>query len=102
MAAEGEDTLVVEDTDCVKELHMVGVAVADTPGYTDSAAHILPAAAVMEVVDLVHTLHVGARILEGEGQPHHSPAEVGNLVVGILEEGIGSAEAADILLSRYW
>ena len=98
MAAEGEDTLVVEDMDCVKELRMVGVAVVDTPDYTDSAPHILPAAGVMEVVDLVHTLHVGDRILERVGQPHHSPAGVDNLVVDILEEGIGSA--ADILLSR--
>ena len=101
-AAEGKDTLVVEDMDCVKELRRVAVAGVDTRGYTDPAPHILPAAGVMEVVVLVHTLRVGARILEGVRQPHHRSAGVDKLVVGILEEGIGSAEAADILLSRHW
>ena len=98
-AAEVEGILVVGGMDCVKELRMVLGGV-----------HILPAAAVKEAADrvllshLVDTLRVGRRsdplahILEGAQQTHRSPAGVGYLVVGILEEGIDLAEAAGILL----
>ena len=101
-AAEVEGILVVVvvgDMDYVKELRMV------------AAVRILPAAAVKEAADLVllshlaDSLRVGRRsdllahILAEAAQIHRSPAVVGNLVVvGILEEGIDSAEAADILL----
>ena len=99
---EGILVVVVGDMDYVKELRMV------------VGVHILPAAAVKEAADLVllshlaDSLRVGRRsdllahilahVPERARQAHRSPAGVGNLVVGILEEGIDSAEAADILL----
>lgn len=105
-AAEVEGILVVEDTDCVKELRMVVAGVAGSPGCIGPGAHILPvAAAVTEAADLVRSSHLAdtlrggprsvllAHILEGARQAHHSPAGVGS-----HEEGIGSAEAAGILL----
>ena len=99
-AAEVEGILVAGGMDYVKELRMVaGVRI------------LLPVAAVKEAADLVllshlaDSLRVGRRsdllahILAKAAQIHRSPAVVGNLVVvGILEEGIDSAEAADILL----
>lgn len=96
-AAEVEGMLVVEGMDCVKDPRMVAVVVADSPGCIGFGVGILPVAAVMEVADLVHTLP--AHIHDGVGQTHRSPAGVGNLV-GSPEEGTGSAEAADILLSK--
>ena len=102
-AAELEGMLVVGGRDCVKELHMVAVAVVGNPGCTGLEVHILLAAAATEVADLVHTLRVArlpAHILERVGEGHRSPAGVDRLEVGNPEEDIGSAEAAGILLSN--
>lgn len=103
-AAEVEGMLVVGGMDCVRRLRTVAVVVVDIPGCIGFGMGILPAAAVMEVGDLVHTLPVAHQGLPahihgvvGEG---HSPAGMGNLVVGSPEKDTGSAEAADILLSN--
>lgn len=92
-------------TDCVKELRMVAVVVVDSPGCIGSGVGILPAAGMMEVADLVHTLPVAhqglpAHIPGAMGEGHRSPAGVGNLVMGSPEEDTGLAEAAGILLSK--
>ena len=96
--AEVEGIPVVGGMDYVEELRMV------------AGVRILPAAAVKEGADLVllshlaDSLRVGphsdllAHIFEEARQTHRSLAGVGNLVVGLLEEGIESAEAAGILL----
>lgn len=114
MAAVGVEGIpVAGGMDCVKELRMVVVGMVGSPGYTGPAVHILLAAAeVTEAADLVRSLHLAdtlrvaprsglpARILEGVRQAHHSPAGVGSLVVGILDEGIDSVKAAGTPLSK--
>ena len=89
-----EGMLVVEDMDCVRRHRKVAVG---NPGCTDFGVDILPAAAVMEVADLVYVLPV-PRILEGVRQALRSPAGAGKLVVGNSEAGTGLAGAAGILL----
>lgn len=85
-AAEAEGTLVVGDTDCVKELRMVVVAVVGSPDCTGLG---------------VHTRREGQRrdlpAHNPEVQARHSPAGVGTLVVGNPEVGIDPTEAAGIL-----
>lgn len=109
-AAEAEGTLVVEAVegmDCVKGLRMVVAEVVGSPGYTGPAVHTLPvAAAVTEAADLIPSYHPANTLRGGPRsvplahirgvvqQAHHSPAGV-----DIHERGIGSAEAAGILLS---
>ena len=95
MAGAGvEGMLVVGDMDCVRRHRKVAVG---NPGCTGFGVDILPAAAVMEVADLVHILRV-SRILEGVRRAHRSPAGEGNLVVGNSEAGTGLEGAAGILL----
>ena len=96
MAVAVEGMLVVGDMDCVKRHHKVAVGIPDCTGFE---VDILPAAAVMEVADLVHILRV-PRILEGVRQAHRSPAGAGNLVIGNYEAGTGLAAAAGILLPK--
>ena len=83
MAAEAEGILVAEGMDYATKVGEVVVGAVGNPGRTGFAVHILP-----------------GRILEGLPQAHHSPAGVGSPGVDILEEGIGSAEADDILLGN--
>ena len=94
VVAAVEGVLVVGDMDCVRRYRKVAVG---SPGCTGFGRDILPAAAVMEVADLVHILRV-PRILEGVRQARRSPAGAGNLVVGNSEAGIGLAGVAGILL----
>ena len=95
-AAAVERMLVVEDKDCVRRHRMVAVG---NPDCTGLGVYILPAAAVMEVVDLVGILRV-PRILEGVRQVHRSPAGAGNLVVGNSEADTGLAGTGGILLAN--
>lgn len=104
-AEEVEGMLVVGGMDCLKELRMVAVVVVDSPGCIGFGMGILPAAAMIEVGDLVHILPVAhqglpAHIHGAVGEGHRSPAGVGNLVVCSPEEDTGSAEAVDMLLSN--
>ena len=94
MAVAVEGTLVVGDMDCARRHRKVAVGNPDCTGF---GVDILPAAAVMEVADLVRILRV-PRILEGVRQAHRSPAGAGNLVMGNSEAGTGLTGVAGILL----
>ena len=71
--------------------------VVGNPDCTGFEVHILPAAAVREVVALVHILRV-PHILEGVLQAHRSPVEADSLGMGNSEGDIDLAGVADNLL----
>ena len=90
MAAAGEDILVAEGMDYVKEPHKEVVEVVGSSGCTGPAAHILRVG--LQHGFLAHNPAMGE-------EDHHSPVVEGSLAVGIPEEDIDSVEAVDKSLS---